>query len=129
MVVFDGNFNGYRDIILPLALQDDVLRRVVSVTAAQHIMEDVPVLKKPAAAGQLAIVSKLRRDSFELPSTRLFSTSTWATILILLVGETITGENNFGFLLEMLMFISNACEPGLDMPSEVHKFLMQQTKM
>ena len=129
MVVFDGKFNGYRDIILPLALQDNVLRRAVSVVAAQHINADIPALMRPAAAGQLAIISKLRRDSFNLSSTELFNASTWATILMLLVGETITGEDNFAYLLEMLVFVSNACQPGFNMPANVYEFFMQQTRM
>ena len=37
MVVLDTIPNGYRDIILPMALEDEVLRRAIGVVAAQHL--------------------------------------------------------------------------------------------
>ncbi|KAH8817330.1 hypothetical protein F5884DRAFT_779084 [Xylogone sp. PMI_703] len=129
MVVLDFISNGYRDIILPLACQDPVVGRAVSVVAAFHLSAKVPSLRQSAEAGQLAIISKLRRDSLQLKPHELFNISTWATILVLLVGETITGADNYRYLLEMLMHMVQCTGFEHAVPAAVRDFFVQQTKM
>jgi hypothetical protein len=75
------------------------------------------------------IISRLRRDAAILPSNELFNVSTWATILVLLVGETITGGNDFVYLLEMLRCVTRNGGEGAGISSSVRQFLIQQTKM
>ncbi|RFU34433.1 hypothetical protein B7463_g1954, partial [Scytalidium lignicola] len=129
MVVLDFISNGYRDIILPLASQDPMVGRAVSVVAAFHLSSKLPYLRQAADAGQLAIISKLRRDSQQLKPQELFNISTWATILVLLVGETITGADNYVYLLEMLMHMVQCVGFERAVPVAVRDFFMQQTKM
>lgn len=128
MVVFDSISNGYRDIILPLARQDGVLSRAVSVVAAFHLAEKAPELRDAAEAGHHAIVEKLRRDSLLQPG-QVFGPFTLATILVLLVGETITGADNYGYLLEMLACLTQCPETVMALPLELRQFFWQQVKM
>ncbi|CRK05845.1 hypothetical protein BN1723_001638 [Verticillium longisporum] len=129
MVVLDFAGNGYRDVILPLAMQDDVLRRAISVVAAFHLAQKAPHLQQTALAGHQAIVQKLRRDSLMLRPDQLFTPYTWATIVVLLVGETITGADNFAYLLEMLTCLRQSPEAIAALPLALRDFFVQQVKM
>jgi hypothetical protein len=129
MVVLDIFSNGYRDIILPLACQDEVLERAVSVVSAFHLAQKAPGLRPAAEAGHHAIVTKLRRDSFKLTPEQLFNPYTLATILVLLVGETITGADNYTYLLEMLNCLAQSPESIAALPRSLREFFLQQIKM
>ena len=129
MVVLDHNSNGYRDIILPLACQDEAVMRAVSVVAAHHLSKWVPAIRKSAVAGQMAVVSNLRRDAFQCPPSQIFNLSTWATILVLLVGETITGGDDFIYLLEMVTSLTEAEGVGDEITASVRQFFINQTRM
>ena len=129
MVVLDSISNGYRHILLPLALQDEVVHRAVSVVAAHHLAERNPKLRGPAATGQMAIISRLRRDACRSSWRDLCTVSTWATILILLVGETVTGGSDFVYLLVMLRCLIEQTGTGCHLPEEVRRFFSQQAKM
>lgn len=129
MVVLDIFSNGYRDIILPLACQDEVLERAVSVVSAFHLAQKAPGLRPAAEAGHHAIVTKLRRDSFKLTPEQLFNPYTLATILVLLVGETITGADNYTYLLEMLNCLVQSPESIAALPQSLREFFLQQIKM
>ncbi|KAM5361826.1 hypothetical protein ACJZ2D_012856 [Fusarium nematophilum] len=129
MVVLDSFSNGYRDIILPLACQDEVLGRAVSVVAAFHMAQKAPQLRPAAEAGHHAIVTKLRKDSLQLRPEQLFNPYTLATILVLLVGETITGADNYAYLLEMLNCLARSPESIAMLPASLKDFFLQQVKM
>ncbi|KAH7017964.1 uncharacterized protein B0I36DRAFT_394484 [Microdochium trichocladiopsis] len=143
MVVFDSSDNGYRRIIMPMACQSDVVMRALSVVAAFHLAgmgittSTASSLRAAAEAGQQAILSKLVQDSRQLNPDRVFSMSTWAAVLILLVGDTITGSDNYPRLLEMLRHVSSVVMgSGSSSPTstrttreETRDFLMQQTRM
>ncbi|KAJ4319312.1 hypothetical protein N0V84_006396 [Fusarium piperis] len=129
MVVLDNFSNGYRDIILPLACQDEVLERAVSVVSAFHLAQKAPGLRPAAEAGHHAIVTKLRRDSLKLRPEQLFNPYTLATILVLLVGETITGADNYTYLLEMLNCLAQSPESIAALPRSLRDFFLQQIKM
>ncbi|KAH9203564.1 fungal-specific transcription factor domain-containing protein, partial [Leptodontidium sp. 2 PMI_412] len=129
MVVLDKQHNGYRDIILPLACECPIIQRAVSVVAAFHLSAQVPGLQESAQLGQLAIISKLRQDAGQLSPYRPFDISTWATILVLLAGETVTGGNDFVYLLEMLKYITQIGKVELGVSASIHQFLLGQTRM
>lgn len=129
MVVLDTEFNGYRDIILPMACGDGVVQRAVSVVSAFHLAATLPELQLPADVGQMNIISRLRRDASVLPSNELFNVSTWATILVLLVGETVTGGNDFIYLLEMLRCVTQSSVDKIGISASVRQFFIQQTRM
>lgn len=128
MVVLNSESNGYRDVILPLACQDLVLGRAVSVAATFHLAQKVPSLRPTAEAGHHAIIEKLRRDSLLLRPGEVFNRFTLATVLVLLVGETITGADNYGYLLEMLECFTQALGTSL-VPPGLDDFFRQQIKM
>ena len=127
MVVLDTESNGYRDIILPMACQDMLLARAVSVTATFHLAQQTPELRQTAEAGHLAIIEKLRRDSINNPD-QVFNQYTLATILVLLVGETITAADNYSYLLEMLECFTKALD-SIILPAGLKDFFKQQIKM
>ncbi|KAH0490889.1 hypothetical protein TgHK011_002336 [Trichoderma gracile] len=129
MVVFDFHGNGYRDILLPLACEDELVGQAISVIAAFHLSQRAPQMRMAAEVGQHAILSKLFRDSLQLEPRRLFSLSTWATILVLLVGETITGANNYVHLLEILSNLAQSSESVQYLSSTTRDFIKEQTRM
>ncbi|KAI5252791.1 hypothetical protein E4T42_03249 [Aureobasidium subglaciale] len=129
MVVFDDNSNGYRNFLLPLAYADDLVQRAVSVTAAFHLSTTRPDLLPIAEEGRSAIIQRLRADAFAGNSNKVFSMSTWATIILLLVGETVTGSQDFVHLYPMLTnLLSNKRLLTVGSTSE-REFLLQQSRM
>lgn len=129
MVVLDSISNGYRDIILPLAIEDAVVQRAVSVVAAHHLAAKMTAIRKPAMEGQMAIISRLRRDSLEIGHTNLFTISNLATIIVLLVGDTVTGGNDFVHLLELLRCLMQSDQIWEGMTASVRQFFSQQVRM
>jgi len=129
MVVFDDKFNGYRKFLLPLAYQDDLVQRAVSVVAAFHLSAKRPDLLPLAETGRSEIIKRLRADAFAGESNKVFSMSTWATIILLLVGETVTGSQDFIHLYRMLTnLLSHTSLSGAE-PSPERGFLLQQSRM
>jgi hypothetical protein len=128
MVVLDTVPNGYRELILPMATEDDVLRRAVGVVAAQRLSRDKPELKAIAETGRSAIVSCLRRESFSTSPDQVFNKYTWATLIVLLVGETVTGNADYNFLVRMLLCCSTNSQVKEE-TFEVARFLQAQTNM
>lgn len=126
MVVLDIA-NGYREILLPLACEDELLQRAVGVVAAQHLALYQPSYQEIADKGRASIISRLRRDSLGASPERVFNVSTWATLIVLLVGETITGSSEYGYLLQSLLCLAqNIAQIE---PSAARDFLTQQTHM
>lgn len=56
MVVLDDDTNGYRSLVLPMAIEDEVLCRAVNVVAAQHLSRQRPKLQRAAEAERAAII-------------------------------------------------------------------------
>ncbi|KAG9756158.1 hypothetical protein KCU73_g5058, partial [Aureobasidium melanogenum] len=129
MVIFDTGFNGYRNSLLPMAYQDDLVQRAVSVVAAFHLSTKRPDLIPLAETGRAEIIKRLRADAFANESHEVFSTSTWATIILLLVGETVTGSRDFVHLYPMLTnLLSHNRLLETEMSAE-RGFLLQQSRM
>lgn len=126
MVILDKVSNGYREFILPMALQDEVLCRAVVVVAAQHLSSGHPALELAAEKGRTAVISRLRRDA-SLES-QVFNEFTWATLIVLLVGETVTGNADYSFLVQMLLCLSNNNVISAK-ESPLTRFLKAQTHM
>lgn len=130
MVVLDTVPNGYRSLILPMAFEDDVLRRAVGVVAAQHLSRGRPEMKTAAEAGRTAIISRLRKEALSSPADQVFNKYTWATLIVLLVGETVTGSADYRFLVQMLLCLSmNIKENAEEGDDEATQFLKAQTNM
>lgn len=94
--------NGYRDLILPLAHEDPLVQRAVMVVSALHLGTQQQQLRQQAEMGRTAIIARLRQDVVRGNIADVLSVSTWATLLILLVGETVTGSSDFVHLFKML---------------------------
>ncbi|RAK81991.1 Zn(II)2Cys6 transcription factor [Aspergillus fijiensis CBS 313.89] len=126
MVLLDIS-NGYRDFILPMACQDEVLQRAVAVVAAQHVGLRQPALLAAAEADRSVIISRLLRASNLGSPDQVFNPATWATLLVLLVGETVTGSPEYKFLLQTLFTMAkNVKSSG---HPQLHEFLLRQTDM
>ncbi|KAJ6028117.1 hypothetical protein N7540_003693 [Penicillium herquei] len=126
MVVLDIS-NGYRDVLLPLACQDPVVQRAIGIVAAQHLTLSQPYFRRFAEEGRAAVISRLRRDSFQGSPGQVFNMSTWATLITLLVGETITGSSEYVYLLQTLMYLVQSIDQT--QPSTAHNFLTKQSHM
>lgn len=128
MVVLDSISNGYRDVLLPLACGDEMLQRAVAVVAAQHLALRQPHFQHLAESGRASVISQLRRDSLLSSSPeRVFNISTWATLVVLLVGETVTGGSEYSHLLQTLFCLAQNVNQMA--PSAATQFLTQQTHM
>ena len=97
MVVFDNGFNGYRDVLLQLAFTDDLVQRAVCVCSAFYMGLRNPALYEIAERGRSAIISALSDQMAcrQPGNANVFNMSTVATVLLLLVGETVTGSDEF----------------------------------
>lgn len=126
MVVLDGKFNGYRDLILPLACEDDLVKGAVSVVSMYHLAPGRPELQYHADSGLQSIIRQLLERTSQLENA--LDLSAWATIIVLLVGETITGGSNLPFLFRILQHLSEA-NTKLGQESVMHSFLQEQTRM
>ncbi|KAL4912932.1 hypothetical protein BDW62DRAFT_215936 [Aspergillus aurantiobrunneus] len=127
MVVLDNISNGYRDIVLPLACHDELLQQSVCAVAAQHLALQQPGFRRCAESGRAAVISRLRRDAFQVPTERLFNPFTWATLIVLLVGETITASPEYAHLLQTMFCMAGNTSAMAKNP--VNQFLTQQTHM
>lgn len=129
MVVVDHSSNGYRNILLPLASQDPLVQRAVSVVAALHLGAKQSHLLQAAEEGRSTIIQRLRKDASYSRHDRVFSLSTWATIILLLVGETVTGGHEFVYLYSMLQSILGCSEHLTKLCPDTGHFLLQQSGM
>jgi len=98
----DADNNGYRNLILPLAHEDPLVQRAVMVVSALHLGSQQIQLRQQAEIGRAAILARLRQDVTRGSVEGVLNVSTWATIVVLLVGETVTGSSEFVHLFGML---------------------------
>lgn len=100
----DVDNNGYRNLILPLAHEDPLVQRAVMVVSAFHLgtQRNQNELRQQAEMGRAAILARLRQDVMRGSVEHVLNVSTWATLVILLVGETVTGSPDFVRLFSML---------------------------
>ncbi|RMY66608.1 hypothetical protein D0863_08316 [Hortaea werneckii] len=127
MVTFDRGSNGYRNIILPLAHQDELVQRAVCVVSAFHIGRHDPSLYATAEAGRTAIITKLSQSSrHKEHANEVFNLSTLVTLLVLLVGEMVTGSTEFNHLYSMMTALLQGSDILQAASPSVEAFLMQQ---
>lgn len=129
MVVLDFSGNAYRQVILPLATRDAMVGQAVSVVSAFHLSQVVPSLRMKAEMTQQRILSQLCKSALMPNPDQFFKLSTWVTILVLLVGDTITGSTNYVYLLDLLSQLSRAALSDDSLPPSIKQFVMQQTQM
>lgn len=128
MLMYDDGANGYRHQILPLAHSDSIVERAVCVAAAFHLSSTRPELRLPAEQGRAVIIQKLSAMPFDL------SDATWATILVLIVAELVTGHEHVLTLYKILVAFLDARsqamgERGLGGGTPLGEFLYYQSKV
>jgi hypothetical protein len=124
MILVDGLSNGYRYHILPLAMEDATVQRAVCVASAFHLSVQRPELRLPAEAGRAVVIKKLKDKA---TTEEVFSIRTLATIILLFVGELITGSHDIITSYRMLMSFVSA--KGIDLDnSPLSLFLDQQSR-
>ena len=127
MLMFDDEANGYRNQILPMAHSDLVVQRAICVVAAFHLSPIMPELRAPAESGRAAIISKLRHCS-ELDER------TWTILILLIVGDLVTGHEHVLVLYRMLVSFLDARRQAQNdadgnSPSGLEKFLDYQSRL
>ncbi|KAF7560409.1 hypothetical protein G7046_g3748 [Stylonectria norvegica] len=127
MVLFNGYANGYRRHILPFAVSNSMVQRAVCVAAAFHLIPRRPELRAPAERGRAAIIQKLREDG--LASATVFDESTWATILLLIVGDLVAGDEQIMILYHMLDAFLRAGGFNNESQSRLTRFLKSQSTL
>lgn len=131
MVVFDNGFNGYRDVLLQLAYTDELVQRAVCVCSAFYLGLRNPALYEIAEKGRSAIITALSNQmmSKQLANANVFNMSTVATVLLLLVGETVTGSDEFSPLYKMLAALAQSNDTFEGATVTSRGFFQQQINM
>lgn len=125
MILIDGQSNGYRHHILPLAYTDPLIQRAVCVASAFHLSVRNPDMRGAAEAGRAAIIQELRIAS---SSRQVLNLSTWSTIVLLFIGGLIDGSSDILILYRMLMSFVSAKKGDVE-DSGLGVFLDQQTQL
>lgn len=128
MVYIDGRSNGYRYEVLPFAYQDPLVQRAVCVTAAFHLAPKYPEFLSPAEGGRTAIIRKLCQMA-QFSDDSVLSNSTWATILLLMVGDLVTGHEDIMILYRMLVHLTSAWRQKTYPRSTLEEFMDYQSRL
>lgn len=125
MVILDGPNNGYRNLIVPVAIQDPLVQKAVSAIAGFHLWRNIPELRSAADIARHTVIQEMKEASLEPRASKVFSVSTWITLLVLLVGELILGGDDYIYLLRMMCLLrANGVQ---DARPEMLSFLNTQT--
>ncbi|KAH7145923.1 hypothetical protein B0J13DRAFT_331822 [Dactylonectria estremocensis] len=128
MLLFNGASNGYRRYVLPLATSNRLVQRAVCVAAAFHLLPRRPELRAPAEQGRAAIIQRLREDGLSAAGAPVLDDATWATILLLIVGDLVSGDEQVMILYHMLDAFLRA-RGGNEPTSQLDKFLDSQSRL
>jgi hypothetical protein len=110
MVVIDDSFNGWRHLILPLALSDDLVMDAIMASSAFHLAENVAVFQTRqhtaiAQAGRLyyarAIEGLQRRRQLTDHGAHTRQMVVVA-LVVLLVAAMVSGCSDFPVVFQML---------------------------
>ncbi|OCL07547.1 hypothetical protein AOQ84DRAFT_408753 [Glonium stellatum] len=88
----------------------------------------MPELRWPAEERRAAIITKPVSNSFAGNSAKILNASTWATILLLLIGDLVTGSKDYLFTYKMLMSFAEA-NKSCEKPTALTDFLLYQTRL
>lgn len=127
MVILDGKSNGYRSLILPFSLHDELVQQAVTSVAAVQFSHFCPNMRPAAETSREKVIKQLKQSAMEPGSGEVFTISSWMAILVLLVGELAQGGDHYTYLLRMMDSIK--CHGVSDANSDVLKFLNLQTDM
>ncbi|KAH6987991.1 hypothetical protein BKA56DRAFT_612724 [Ilyonectria sp. MPI-CAGE-AT-0026] len=128
MLLFNGASNGYRRYVLPFATSNRLVQRAVCVAAAFHLLPRRPELRAPAEQGRAAIIQRLREDGLSATGAPVLDDATWATILLLIVGDLVRGDEQVMILYHMLDAFVRA-RGGNEPKSQLETFLNSQSRL
>ncbi|KAF7547131.1 hypothetical protein G7Z17_g7943 [Cylindrodendrum hubeiense] len=128
MLLFDNTTNGYRRQVLPFATSNRLVQRAVCVAAAFHLLPRRPELRAPAEQGRAAIIQRLHEDGLSATRAPVLDEATWATILLLIVGDLVRGDEQVMILYHMLDAFLRA-RGGNQPTSQLGKFLESQSRL
>lgn len=127
MVILDGMNNGYRSLILPYSLRDNLVQQAVKSVVALQFSHFCPSMRLAAEISRYRVIKQLKQSAMAPDSGQVFTMSSWMAILVLLIGELVQGGDHYTYLLRMMYSIK--CHGVSDANSEVLKFLSLQTDM
>ncbi|KAF7594252.1 hypothetical protein BBP40_009804 [Aspergillus hancockii] len=130
MVVMDDRYNGWRYLVLPFALSDQMVRNAVMAVSAFHISHKTggKLRVRPDKLYAQAILGLQSRSSLN-EYDMLTRQSIFVVIIILLVGVMVNGRSDFPILFKMLQSALDAVggEEGLG-NGELGEFLLRQIR-
>lgn len=128
MVIVDGPHNGYRNLILPLAERDSMVQKAVCSISGFHLWRENAELRTTADIARAEVIQQMKQQASSTAcAEQVLSASTWATLLVLLVGEMILGGDHYVYLLRMMCSLRAS---GVhDTSDELVAFLHRQTDL
>lgn len=131
MVPSDGNSNGYRTMLLPLAHDDEAVRWALLAASANHLRFRRPKLTKLALNFQAAAIDKLWCLSKSSDCAKNSRSSTLAAIILLLINGMMNGNTDFQMMLNTAKSWIAATHSGTvqDPRAPIEEFLHDQFHM
>jgi len=129
MIVYDGFGNGHCNLMLPLAMQDDSVQEAVCIVYALHLGLQDAQMREYAESRRSALIAALTAKVASGNADTVSSLSTGATILVLLIGETVTGSDEFSHLFSLVMAHLETDRGVVHIPTDARDFMVDQTKM
>ncbi|KAJ4258730.1 hypothetical protein NW762_007816 [Fusarium torreyae] len=125
IAVINMGFNGYRDLVLPKAETDPLVRKAVLLVVEQHLslQKGTAITLDPAAYG--ALVRELISRSHQCAPQD--DDSALTALLLLHIREMISGSDNFKLIYGSLRVVVNALAASRDdKSSDLRRFLQMQ---
>lgn len=125
IAVINMGFNGYRDLVLPRAETDPLVRKAVLLVVEQHLslQNGTTVSLDPAAYGSI-VRELISRSNQCAPQD---DDSALTALLLLHIREMISGSDNFKLIYGSLRVVVNAlAAKGDRRTSDLRRFLQMQ---
>ncbi|KAI1388754.1 uncharacterized protein F4822DRAFT_256191 [Hypoxylon trugodes] len=126
LVMFDGKTNGYRHHILPMAYSEPLVEKAVCVVSASHISAKQRRLCNPAEIIRGGLIRRLFETSRSEPD---LSETTWATLVLLVASDIISGRDDVLVIYELLTTFIKARGPLEEPMSPLQRFLHFQSSI
>lgn len=129
--MLDDENNGYRNLILPFALQDELVRMAVTSITRCRLSRAAgrPEAETRAAAemSRAKVIEKLMQQSAASEAANVFTVSSWMAVLVLFIGELVLGGDQYEYLLRMMCSMKRH---GVAEPNPILvQFLDKQTEL
>ncbi|KAF5001961.1 hypothetical protein FDECE_10763 [Fusarium decemcellulare] len=114
--VINLGFNGYRDLVLPYAELDSLIRKAIIVVAEQHLSLKTGHCDSPYSATYGSLLHDLVERSTQCPPVQDELAQT--ALLLLHIREMISGSDNFKLIYGSLRTLINNMVMGQSLESE-----------